>query len=248
MPVMTALKEQLIDDLWLPQLKEAKKLICPRRRKNAQMSLLTLTDGIDMREIFRFEEEKLIEKQDVVAWVKTMNKRWRAEVVASVRYAYDGSVYDDSFLDSSCLVRNHLPYDIINLDFHSQEPPNEQGRLEKETKKIETIFSLQKQFTCNRFVLIYTTVIDSFALNMNTIIQVSNTMHVNNWSGLNLDGFTNPVSDFEQKKEFLETFINKISEKYGYKCEGEIKHLSNRIGAGSENLFSLAVIMVNRNE
>ena len=244
----TTLKDQLIDNLWLPQVKEAKKLIHPRRRKNAQMSLLTLTDGIDMREIFRFEEEKLIEKQDVVAWVKTMNKRWRAEVVASVGYAYDGPVYDDSFLDSSCLVSNNFPYDIINLDFHSQEPPNEQGRLEKEMKKIETIFSLQKQSACNRFVLIYTTIIDSFALNVNAIIQVSDAMHVIGWSGLNLDGFTNPISDFKQKKEFLEAFINRISEKYGYKCEGEIKHLSKRIGADSENLFSLAVIMVNRNE
>lgn len=247
MPNASTLKDKLIDKLWLPEVKEAKKLIYPRRRKNARMSLLTLTDGIDMKEIFKFEEEKLIERQDVIAWVKTMIKRSRAEA-ESVGNVLDGSVYDESFLGSSCPLNNHFPFDIINLDFHSQEPVNEQGRLEKEVEKLETIINLQKQSECNKFILIYTTTIDACAFNTSTVFRVSDAVCVDNWGGLNLSGFAETISTGNEKKRFLEAFVNEVSRKHGYKCERGIKQLSNESLAESESLCSLAVILVKENE
>lgn len=247
MPNITTLKNKLINESWLPEVKEAKKLIYPRRRKNARMRLLTLTDGIEMKEIFKFEEEKLLERQEVVAWVKTMIKRSRAEA-ESIGNVLDGSVYDESFLGSSCSVNNHFPFDIVNLDFHSQEPANDPGRLETETEKLEVVINLQKQAGCNKFLLIYTTLLDPCDFNTSIVVRASNTVLVNNWNGLNLSGFAETISTLDEKKSFLEVFVNEVIRKHGYQCEGGIKNLSNASLSDSENLFSLSAILVKENE
>lgn len=242
MPNIDSIKAELIDKLWLPKVKEAKVLIYPRRKKNAKMKLFTLTDGINLGEIFKFESENLIQKEDVVAWVENMRKKFRVE--SESVDCVDGSVYDGSFLASSSQLHNRFPFDIVNLDFNSQEPMQRKGRIEAEVMMIERTIRLQHQTGGHIFVLIYTTILDTFEINGSEVIRVSDAIAVNGWGGLGLNQFANQITDSGQKMCFLQTFIEKLMQKYGYASRGNVTNLNYDNIKGNNKLFSLAAILV----
>jgi len=233
MPDIDSLKIELLDKLWLPKAKEARSLIYPKRRNNARMSLFTLTDGISLREILKLEEENLIQKENVVAWVRTMNKRWRVEA-ESVGCVLHGDVYDGPFLGPSCEVATRIPFDIINLDFESQQPTSKQGRIENEIEKLAKIISLQGQKGCNKFVLIYTTFVDIYDINAKGIVEEF---------GLNLNGFANTVTDAAHKQSFLRVLFEKLIQKNAYKCASDVVCLSYGVPGSSVWLLSMVSIV-----
>lgn len=243
MPNIDSIKAELIDKLWLPKVKEAKALICPRRKKNARMRLFTLTDGINLKEIFKLESENLIQKEDVVAWVQTMQKKFRVES-ESVDCVLDGSVYDGSFLTPASQLYDRFPFDIVNLDFNSQESMQREGRIEAEVMMIERAIQLQYQTGGRVFILIYTTILDTFDINGAEVMRVSDAIAINGWGGLGLNQFANQITDSDQKMCFLQTFIEKLMQKYGYASRGNVENLSYDNIGGNNKLFSLVAILV----
>jgi len=236
-------KDELIEELWLPKARETKALIYPRRKKNARMSLFTLTDGINLNEIFKFEEENLIQREDSVAWVTTMIKRNRVES-ESIGYVLDGHIYDQSFLDSSCPLISRFPFDILNLDFGSQDPDLGQGRIEIEIKKLEKIISLQGQKNSERFLLIYTTLIDASSIEPQHIIQNSNAVTVDGWNGLDIRNSSSSITNSDNKRDFLLALFNKLLEKYDYNCHTGLACLTRECSRDREEVFSIAGIIV----
>jgi hypothetical protein len=243
MSITTVSTKDLLNQLWLPIVKDAKAVIYPRRRKNARMKLLTLTDGIEPKEVFALENDNLIERKDTVAWVTGMQKKIRIEA-ESIENVIDGPVYDVSFLGRSCPLLQCFPFDILNLDFSSQNPAEENGRIEKEAQKIERAIKLQQQKDCDKFILIYTTLLDSCSLNVSTIAENSNSVSVDGWSGLNLNHYGDIVTDAGDKRSVLKDIIEELVGKYRYGVDGTIRFMPSSSLGNCNQLYSLALIAV----
>jgi uncharacterized protein YifN (PemK superfamily) len=208
------------------------------------MRLFTLTDGISFGDISKFEEENLIQKEDVVAWVKTMIKRFRAEA-ESVGTVFDGHIYDNElFLGNSCQAKVLFPFDIINLDFESQEPTLERGRIEIEMDKLEKIIILQNRHSCNKFVLMYTTLIDTCDIDANRVKQTSDSLTMSGWNGIEPNGFTGLIIDSIVKQRFLRNFFEQLIRKYAYTCVPTIACFPCNINGLDVQLFSIAGIFM----
>jgi len=242
MAVIDYPKDELIEQLWLPKVKEAKAFLYPKRRRNAQMVLFTLSDGINLNEILKLEEQNLILRKDSTACVTTMHKRVRVES-ESVGYVVDERAYDHSFLRPSCSLVNRFPFDILNLDFGSQDPIIEQGRIEEEMKKIEKILSIQSDKECDRFILIYTTIIDSNSIDTQGIVRTFSVDAINDWDEV-ADGILSvSITDCSLKKDFLRELFSKFPNKYGYQKQGNASYLTVSCVGNSFEMISIAVII-----
>lgn len=236
-------KDGLIEELWLPKAKEAKALFHPKRKKNAQMGLLTMSDGINLNEIFRFEEEKLIIREDCSACVTKMHKRVRVEA-ESVGHVIDGRVYDHSFLGSDSPLKAYFPFDIVNLDFCSQDPTSRRGRIKEEINLLEKVMRIQSEEQCERFLLIYTTIIDSNNIDAPGVVTTLCTDGIDEWEDVSNGRFSNPMSDTTMKKDFLQELFNRIPNNYGYGKYGEVSCLAINCSGSPLEIFSIAVIIV----
>jgi hypothetical protein len=199
------------------------------------MRLFTLTDGTTFKEIFKLEEEKLIQREDVVAWVRTMQQRARAES-ESIGCVFDGHIYNDEFLGPSCQLKAQFPFDIINIDFVAQGLLSEQGKIERELEKLEKIIALQNQMECNKFVLIYTTSIDAHEINATEVIRTSDSSFMNGWAGLGVISPFNLITDLNQKQKFIRDLFERLIQKYKYKCAPHV--------VDDTQLFSIVGIIV----
>lgn len=215
MTEVDSIKDQLIDRLWLPIALEGGLIFFPRLRKNKRMKLFTLTNDRNFNEIIKFENNKLTKRKQIVAWARDTFKKIRLET-ESIGLVLGGSLFEDSILSNSCPLVEHFPRDLINLDFSSQYPELENGRVEREISSLEKTINLQYQKRGNGFILIYTTLIDTNNIDKVTIVQTSDTIQVNGWTGLNLTNFSQVISETNAKKELIKTLVMKISQKYKY--------------------------------
>jgi len=240
------LKNQLIDNLWLPKGKEACSILYPRRRKNPNMKLFTLTNGINFNEIIKFEQENIINRTDVVAWViSDFNKKMRLEV-ENIGHILEGNILDDVVIGPSSQLQSHFPCDIVNLDFSSQEPALTTGRVEAEINFCEKNILLQKQKNAKKFVFIYTSLIDANGINSNNVVSISNSITTNGWQGLNIQGYPTQVTDYNQQKALIGDFIKEVCSKHGFiEKIGDDTQLN--IPNRSEQLVSLLRILEKQN-
>jgi hypothetical protein len=235
------LKDEMIEKLWLPKAKEAGSAIYPRRKKHARMRMLTLSDGLDLGEVFKLEEANLVTREDSVAWVSSMNKRWRVES-ENIGLVIDGHVYDPSFLRSSCPLVSRFPFDILNLDFGSQDTDTNEGRTESEIMSFEKFIDLQKRTGKSSFLVIFTVLINSCGLDCARVVAESNGMRVNGWGGIKSGEYPQRIEEQSEKTDFIQAIANSVIRKYGYSCSNGLVPLlssdSNRI------LFSVAGVLV----
>lgn len=235
------LKNQLIDSLWFAKARDAGATFYPRR-KNKRMKLFTLTNGINFDEIAKLEEGLLIQRADIVAWVVSdFNKRMRLEV-ESVGCILEGDILTESILDASSELQNHFPRDIINLDFSSQDLNMQNGRIEQEIMCLEKNINLQNKKGGEKFVVIYTTILNSHSINKDEVIRASNAFRINEWSGLSLSNFSESISDINQQKVFIKEVLRKIYQKYGY-SNINLDDSTLAIPGGQEQLYSIAGII-----
>ncbi len=213
---LDTLRGQLIEELWLPVVKEAGKHFYGRR-KNKRMRLFTLTDGVLFGELIRFEGEGLIQRGDAVLWVSNMIKAVRAET-ESRGSVYSGSICDEEVLGTVCPLRSLFPCDILNLDFSSQDYNSNNQRIEKEIGKTEQFLCLQNQKRNPGFVVLQSTVIDAEVLDRDAIKNFSDSMHENDWGGLTIDGFPQLVADNGQKRNFIKQVLQSLGQKYKYRA------------------------------
>lgn len=235
------LKDEIVRELWLPKAREARSILYPKRKKHARMRMLTLSDGINMNEIFKLEEENMILREESIAWVSSMIKRSRVEA-ENVGLVIDGPVYDPSFLEPSCPLTGHFPFDILNLDFGSQDTDVTQERIEKEIEKLEKAVGLQKQNDKDKFLVIFTVRMDSSSLDVGRVARRSDAIRVNGWEGLRLDEYPEQIVDPGEKTDFIQAVIGSIIRKYGYRCRNGLGTLS--CSDSSLALLSVAGVLV----
>jgi len=237
----SSLKDELIEKLWLPKAKEAWSIIYPRRKKHARMRMLTLSDGLDLGEVSKLEEANLVMREDSVAWVSSMNKRWRVEA-ENIGLVIDGHVYDSSFLTPSCPLVSHFPFDILNLDFGSQDAEMNEGRTEIELMAFEKFVHLQGQNGKRKFLVVFTVPINSCDLDCASVVRGSDAMRVDGWGGLRLDKYSEHIVEQSDKTDFIQVIADSVIRKYGYSCHSGLVPLlcsnSKRI------LFSIAGVLV----
>lgn len=209
------LKDQLIEELWLPIVKEA-GVHFYKRRKNKQMNVFTLSNGVVFNELIRLEVENLMQRGDAILWVSNMIKAVRAET-ESRGAVLSGSICDEAILSATCQLNPFFPRDILNLDFPSQDNNSNGSRLERELEKAEQFMSLQNRKHCSGFVFLLTTVINNEAINGNNVKNNSDAIHEDGWGGLAIGSFSQPVADNNQKPDFIKHILQSLCPKYKYR-------------------------------
>jgi len=235
------LKDRLIKELWLPKTQDGSNIFFPRLKKNKKMKLLTLTSDTNFQEIVEFEENNLTEKECVVVWTHSHIKKLRLETELSPAKVLGATRYENSTLRSSFAISEHFPFDIINLDFSSQQPDLESGRIEKEIQSLEKTIQLQRECQRTGFMLIYTTLLNSNELNYQGIAVASDEIHVSGWPGLGLGEFSSRIANQMEKMTCIESVLNKICLKYNYNVEIEKKYYS--LEKSQKHLYSIAALL-----
>ncbi len=212
------IKDNLIQSLWLPVIAKGGSMFYPKLRKNKQMKLLTLTNDENYKEITELKSHKITDKDLIYPWNYDSLKRIRLESEGLDNVF--GSKYEDSIMAPTHIIQEHFPFDIINLDFSSQDPVEEVERLEKEIISLERTLFLQRSKGSDKpgCVLIYTTVINGQMMDCKKLKEGSNKFSMSGWSGLSLmdDQLT---SDYQKKIQILENITSQLAAKYGYNVE-----------------------------
>lgn len=236
------LKDRLIDELWLPKIKEVAAIFYPRRKKNVKLRLFTLSDGINFNDIMKFESEKLILRAETAVWIiSDFHKRMRVEA-ENIGIILEGDILSDAICDTVSQLHNIFPRDIINLDFPTQESNSAIQRIKSEIICLEKNINLQRQKGAQSFLLLFTSIFDALPVEINQIVQDSNAIQVQGWAGLSLSSFPQSISDKSQLEEFLKTSVRQIYQKYGYQ-NAVIVTLSIDIPNYQDKLFSMAIVV-----
>lgn len=213
-------KLRFIHDLWLPVVKKSTKYFFPKKRSNFEMSLFTLTADTNFEEINHLSSEKLIQKSKTVVWTYASQKRWRLEPDLPESTIVGLAKYENSISEGNSDLEEMFPFNIINLDFSSQDPEYEQGRLEKELISLEKTISFQQKNDAD-CVLIFTTVLNGNNLNFNLVCTNSDSIRSNGWVGLNngSQSIASIIQKNEEKIEALKFILYRMLEKYRYRIE-----------------------------
>lgn len=237
-------KSQFIQDLWLPCVRKGGDYFIPRKRKNKELNVFTLTSDTNFQEISSFIKDGLTKQERIYAWTHSYVKRMRLETEFSEVNFLGLSKYETSVINPNFLLKDHFPFHVINLDYLCQESRCEPGRLEKELIGIERTISFQrdKRSDC---VLIFTTLLNGNDMNLQTICDESDGIHVPHWRGLLNDrgDKSTPISDNQQKIAALTDILTDLSGKYHYSIELQTKSKSLPDGTIA---YSIAAILKER--
>ncbi|MCJ7645716.1 hypothetical protein MUO65_02245 [bacterium] len=243
MSEIAAIKDELVDQLWIAVAAKAGDVFYPRLRKNKGMKVLTLTNHENFREVEEFVRRKLTKKDLIYGWNKARSVALRLDSEGKIGTILPAVRYEDCLNLSSEEIVGVFPFDIVNLDFSSQCPENIDGRIEKEIHGLEHTLNIQANKGKKGMALIYTTVLDSRGLRLDTIKEDSDTIRPANWDGLQIEHTAHSVVNGNDRVECLKTIIGQILLKYGYQIiEGLgvfIKDLPN----GSGSILSIAGLM-----
>jgi len=240
------IKNIFVNDLWIPVIKQAGSSFYPRLKKNKQMKFLTLTSDENYTEIDNLVTEKLSERLFTYPWNHTRLKMIRLES-DGLDNVLGPTRYEDSIINTTHDIQNYFPFDIINLDFYSQNPLSQSGRFEKEIMSIDKTLFLQhsKGTKKSGFVLIYTSIVNGVAINCNTLRENSSKNGIEGWTYFSLSE-SGIVSDFNKKLQILESIIEQLALKYNYKLEKTIKKYD--IIKNKKSICSLACIFRSNNK
>jgi len=237
-------KDILIDQLWLPIAKQGGSVLFPRLKINKNMKMLTLTHHNNCCELEEFIKNKLTRKDLITGWHKETNEAIRLEC-EKLESARGGYVFEDVMRDSPSDIQDIFPFDILNLDFSSQSPEFEEGRVAREINGVEHTIDLQTQKGKTGMILIYTTVLNSKPLDSSSIKQSSDSLRINGWSGLSIDNMTPNIVDNGEKTSAVRNVIEQIYSKYNY----EIKHLQKMLETlpgGANCILSIGAVLKRR--
>ena len=235
------IKNELIDKLWLPAAKKCGILFYPRL-KYKKMKVLTLTSYENFNEVELFIKNNLTEKNLIIGWNNSRLKCIRLETEGRIGKILGSTKYENS-IHTDHELRGYFPFDIINLDFISQDLQEEQGRLEKEMFAVEMSIKWQalKMDGRSGYVLLFTTKLDSKDIARKIIIEHSNAiMPLNGWGGLHFNEFHETIRTHEEKINFINSFIEQIGTKYHFTVEMESL---GQDYAMANNIYSLACIL-----
>ena len=233
------IKSQLIRELWFPFIKNAGDYFYPRKKKNKELKIFTLTSDTDYQEILCFLDHNLTIHERIIAWTNSHFKKIRLETELGPIKIKGLVTYENAILSNQAQIIQIFPFHIINLDFSSQNPNLEMGRIETEMKSIEKTIQIQKERGCP-FVLIYTTLLDTNGLNPRLIGRNSDLFFIAGWPGMQVDSrFNLPVLSVEEEKIALITYLlEKLSASTAIQLLYVLYCLRNEEGLG---LLSVAI-------
>jgi hypothetical protein len=219
-------KSQFIQDLWLPCVRKGGDYFVPRKRKNKELNVFTLTSDTNFQEISSFIKNGLTKQGKIFAWTHSHIKRMRLETEFSDVNVLGLSKYETSIANPNFILKNHFPFHVINLDYLCQEPRCEPGRLEKELIGIERTISFQRERR-SECILIFTTLLNGNNMNLQAICDESDSIRVPRWRGLLNDDRdkVTPISDNQQKIAILNEILTDLSGKYYYSIELRTKSI-----------------------
>jgi len=219
-------KSQFIQDLWLPCVRKGGDYFVPRKRKNKELNVFTLTSDTNFQEISSFIKNGLTKQGKIFAWTHSHIKRMRLETEFSDVNVLGLSKYETSIANPNFILKNHFPFHVINLDYLCQEPRCEPGRLEKEIIGIERTISFQRERR-SECILIFTTLLNGNNMNLQAICDESDSIRVPRWRGLLNDDRdkVTPISDNQQKIAILNEILTDLSGKYYYSIELRTKSI-----------------------
>jgi len=239
---ISSIGNQLIDELWLPIAKEGGSMFYHTRKKNKEMKMLALTQHKICREIMKeFTKNKLTRKELILGWNRGTNEAIRLEC-EGLESVISGYAYEDTMKDNPSDILDKFPFDILNLDFSSQNPELEDGRIEKEVISVEHTVRIQSEKGNKKMVLIYTTVLNSNPLSYPAIKQGSDDIRVQEWDGLSINGLPPSMGDNEEKIECLKRVFEQMCFKYRYQM---IKNsIAKRpLSSSSKLIFSIGMLL-----
>jgi hypothetical protein len=239
-------KSQFIQDLWLPCVRKGGDYFFPRKRKNKELNVFTLTTDTNSQEISSFIKNGLTKQGNIFAWTHSHIKRMRLETEFSDVNVLGLSKYETSIANPNFLLKNHFPFHVINLDYLCQEPRCEPGRLEKELIGIERTISFQRD-RMSECILIFTTLLNGNNMNLQTICDESDGIRMPHWRGLLNDDRDKaiPISDNQQKIVILNEILTALSGKYFYSIDLRTKSISLSDGAIAYSVVAILKERVN---
>lgn len=242
MSEMDSIKSQLLDELWLPMTIKGGNIFYPRKKKNKDLKFLTLTSDTNFKEIDLFLNKNLVQRGDTFVWNNEYLKMMRLETELGDCTVLGTLRYEKSIHNLNFSLKQHFPFDLINLDFSSQKPISEDGRIEKEMISIEKTIKFQK-ITETNFIIIYTTILDNNTLDLNKICDESDKLMLRRWPGLTIDEelLEGPINDNSKKIKGLNCVLSQICRKYNYSFESAEKVCIN---CDDENVvYSITAIL-----
>jgi len=214
-------KDKIVDQFWVPTTKKWSNVLRPKVKRNKKLKLLTLTSDASFGEVTKFEEGEITRRECVVAWTYSHIKKLRLETEISPAKVIGTARYETCASNPTFVIKEHFPFDMINLDFTSQDPILEIGRVEEEIKSLEDTIKLQSDTGGDTFILMYTTLLNSNDLDYNSIVKKSNNIPVLGWSGLSSNEFPTEIVEQVEKMRCIEAILSKICSKYKYASEIE---------------------------
>ncbi len=246
MPDVNSIKNELIENLWIRFAKKGGDTFFPRLKKNKRMKVLTLTNDANYKEVQKFIDSKLTHKGNVFIWNHDYIKAFRLDADGKANKVLGSTRYEDSVNNFSHELFENFPFELINLDFSSQDPESEDGRLEREVKSLEYTIKFQNEKRNGRkgYVLIFTTLINSKNLNCDILIQNCRGIVVNGWTtDISFQGSPGVITDYSKKVEIIESILNQLSEKYRFNIEIEKMEREQQEG---KHICSIAGIIKHR--
>lgn len=242
MDEIASIKNTLIDELWVPITITGGQVLYLRRKKNKRMKMLTLTHHDNCRELDELIKNKLTNKELIIGWNKGNIEviRLTGEKLGSVIGPY---VYEDSIIGGRNDVQDKFPFDILNLDFSSQKPESENGRLEREILSVEHTIKLQSDKGNDGMVIIYTTLLNSKPLVIDRVKQNSDDIRIQEWNGLSIDDLPSNMIDSHEKIKCLKEILQQIFSKYQYENKKFFDPLHIRLSNGFGYILSIGLLL-----
>jgi hypothetical protein len=234
-------KHLLLKNLWLPLAKDAGDSFFPKLRKNKKMRVFTLTDESNCEEISAMIEASLTTSEAIFGWASSMFKKARLETHREPIHVIGATRFEDCVTGDSTPIEECFPFDILNMDFSSQNGEGYPGRIEKEMISLEVTIRMQKERISDRkgFLLIYTTKLNSQSIHSGSIKTNSDRFIIPNWAGLNTSGLPSTATVHDEKTRVIKAFIDQLPQKYGFRITAESK-ISKAV-TGDEHLLSIAI-------
>lgn len=243
MTEIALIKDRLISELWVPTAMGGGSVFYPRLRKNKNMKLLTLTNPSNFREVTEFISNNLTKKDFITGWNYKNASRWSLEAEGKMNIVLGSTRYEDSMLSGTHDIQEKFPFNIVNLDFSSQNPEPENGRLEREIFSIEHTIKLQVDKGNNEMVLIYTTLLDSNPLNIDEIKRNSDNIIIQGWNGLSINRLPSDTTAHQEKITCLKEILRQIYSKYRYRILKGSGSLCIELPNGSGHILSVALLI-----
>jgi hypothetical protein len=234
-------KHILLENLWLPMAREAGESFFPKLRKNKKMRVFTLTDESNCEEISLMIEANLTTGEAVFGWTSSMFKKARLETYREPINVIGATRFEDCITSNSTAIEEYFPFDILIMDFSSQNSESYPGRIEKEMISLELTIKAQKDRISNKkgFLLIYTTKLNTQPIHTCSIKTNSDGFIVHRWAGLNINGLPSTATIPNEKSRVIKAFVDQLPKKYGFRLTASSK--THEAKTVDEHLFSIAV-------